>query len=85
MYSESTQGTYAQKYFQYCRLQVTTLSRTLRVCLILLKSNGRTERRHGSTVPDGDVRADSITAATPATAFIVDEHAAAPAHADPLW
>jgi len=35
-------------------------------------------------VPDGDVRADSITAATPATAFIVDEHAAVPAHADPL-
>jgi len=29
---------------------------------------------HGSTVPDGDVHADSITAATPATAFIVDEH-----------
>jgi len=36
---------------------------------------------YGSTVPDGDVRADGITAATPATAFIVDEHVAAPAHA----
>ena len=40
---------------------------------------------HGSPVADGDVRADSITAATPATEFIVDEHAAAPAHADPRY
>jgi len=29
----------ALKYFQYCRLQVTTLLMTLRVCLSLLKSN----------------------------------------------
>ena len=51
---------------------------TLRVCLSLVKSNR-------AKVLDGDVRADSITAAMPATALIVDEHAAAPAHADPLW
>ena len=62
-------------------LQPTRLVSRINVSLIM---GVQVPAWHGSTVPDGDVRADSITAATPSTVFIVDEHAAAPAHADPL-